>query len=81
MHGRPHEILLSDRTPRTSAFLSTAPAVFGSGVPAVDGIRIGIGGWTYAPWRHTFYPPGLVSRRELEYASRRFSTIEINGTF
>ena len=81
MHGRPHEILLSDRTPRTSAFLSSTPAVFGSGVPAVDGIRIGIGGWTYAPWRHTFYPPGLVSRRELEYASRRFSTIEINGTF
>ncbi|TZF90275.1 DUF72 domain-containing protein [Cognatilysobacter lacus] len=58
-----------------------APAVFGTGVPAVDGIRIGIGGWTYAPWRHTFYPQGLVSRRELEYASRRFSTIEINGTF
>ncbi|WP_133479361.1 DUF72 domain-containing protein [Cognatilysobacter segetis] len=57
------------------------PAAFGSGVPAVDGIRIGIGGWTYAPWRHTFYPQGLVSRRELEYASRRFSSIEINGTF
>lgn len=81
MHGRPHEMLLSDRTPRTNAFLSTVPTVFGSGVPAVDGIRVGIGGWTYAPWRHTFYPEGLVTRRELEYASRRFSTIEINGTF
>ena len=81
MHGRPHETLLSDRTPRTNAFLSMAPPVFGTGVPAVDGVRVGIGGWTYAPWRHTFYPQGLVSRRELEYASRRFSTIEINGTF
>lgn len=55
--------------------------VMGSGVPAVDGIRVGIGGWTYAPWRHTFYPEGLVTRRELEFASRRLSTIEINGTF
>ena len=80
MHGRLHETLLSDRSPR-SAIVSMVPAAFGSGVPAVDGIRIGIGGWTYAPWRHTFYPQGLVSRRELEYASRRFSTIEINGTF
>ena len=38
----------------------------GSGVPAVDGIRVGIGGWTYAPWRDNFYPGGLVQRRELE---------------
>ena len=37
--------------------------------------------WTYAPWRDNFYPPGLVQRRELEYASRRLSAIEINGTF
>lgn len=47
----------------------------------VDGIRVGIGGWTYAPWRGPFYPPGLVQRRELEYASRQLSTIEINGTY
>jgi uncharacterized protein YecE (DUF72 family) len=43
--------------------------------------RIGISGWTYAPWRGDFYPKGLVHRRELEYASRRLGTIEINGTF
>ena len=49
--------------------------------PAVDGIRIGIGGWTYAPWRDNFYPNGLVQRRELEYASRHVSAIEINGTW
>jgi uncharacterized protein YecE (DUF72 family) len=48
----------------------------------VRGIRTGIGGWTYAPWRGgTFYPQGLVQRRELEYASRRLTAIEINGTY
>jgi uncharacterized protein YecE (DUF72 family) len=49
--------------------------------PAIDGIRVGIGGWTYAPWRDNFYPAGLVQRRELEYASRHVSAIEINGTY
>ncbi len=44
-------------------------------------IRIGIGGWTYAPWRGSFYPEGLAQRRELEYASRKLTSIEINGTF
>ena len=44
-------------------------------------IRVGIGGWTYAPWRGTFYPPGLQQARELNYASRQVTTIEINGTF
>ncbi|QDH69574.1 DUF72 domain-containing protein [Marilutibacter alkalisoli] len=52
-----------------------------SGVDAIDGIRVGIGGWTFAPWRDNFYPRGLVQRRELEYASRQLSSIEINGTF
>jgi len=28
-----------------------------------------------------FYPPGLPHRRELEYASRRMNSIEINGSF
>lgn len=50
-------------------------------VEAVDGIRVGIGGWTYVPWRDNFYPKGLVQRRELEYASRHLSCIEINGTY
>jgi uncharacterized protein YecE (DUF72 family) len=44
-------------------------------------IRIGIGGWTYEPWRGTFYPEGLVQKRELEYASRKLTSIEVNGTF
>jgi uncharacterized protein YecE (DUF72 family) len=50
-------------------------------VPAVHGIRVGIGGWVYAPWRDNFYPKGLVQRRELEYASRHVSAIEVNGTY
>ena len=48
---------------------------------AIDGIRVGVGGWTYAPWRDNFYPKGLVQRRELEYASRHLSAIEVNGTW
>jgi uncharacterized protein YecE (DUF72 family) len=43
--------------------------------------RIGISGWRYAPWRGVFYPKGLAQKRELEYASRQLSTVEINGTF
>jgi uncharacterized protein YecE (DUF72 family) len=43
--------------------------------------RVGISGWRYAPWRGDFYPRGLQQRRELEYASRRLSSIEINGSF
>lgn len=54
---------------------------FNEPVPAIDGIRVGIGGWTYVPWRGLFYPQGLVQRRELEYASRQLSAIEINGTY
>jgi len=44
-------------------------------------IRVGIGGWSFAPWRGRFYPAGLPHARELEYASRQLTSIEINGTF
>ena len=44
-------------------------------------IRIGIGGWTYEPWRGTFYPEGLPQKRELEFAARTFGAIEINATY
>lgn len=44
-------------------------------------IRVGIGGWNYEPWRETFYPKGVTQARELDYASRQVSAIEINGTF
>ena len=44
-------------------------------------IRVGIGGWTYPPWRGSFYPADLPQKRELEFASRQFGAIEINSTF
>ena len=44
-------------------------------------IRVGIGGWTYEPWRKTFYPSDLPQKRELEYAARALGSIEINATF
>ena len=43
--------------------------------------RVGISGWRYPRWRKDFYPEGLAQRRELEYASGRLDTIEINGSF
>jgi uncharacterized protein YecE (DUF72 family) len=44
-------------------------------------IRVGIGGWTFEPWRGTFYPKGLQHARELEYAASQLTAIEVNGTF
>ena len=44
-------------------------------------ILIGIGGWTYEPWRGVFYPKGLSQKKELEFASRALTSIEINGTY
>jgi uncharacterized protein YecE (DUF72 family) len=43
--------------------------------------RVGISGWTYAPWRGVFYPKGLPHRAELEYAASKLDSIEINGSF
>jgi len=44
-------------------------------------IRVGVGGWTFAPWRGAFYPEGLAQKRELEFAARALTAIEINATF
>lgn len=44
-------------------------------------IRVGIGGWTYEPWRETFYPAKLPATRELAHASRQVTAIEVNGTY
>ena len=44
-------------------------------------IRIGIGGWTYEPWRGTFYPEKWPQKRELDYAAGHVTAIEINGTY
>ncbi|HEU0213145.1 MAG TPA: DUF72 domain-containing protein [Jiangellaceae bacterium] len=43
--------------------------------------RIGISGWTYAPWRGVFYPAGLPQRQELEFVAARMNSVEINGSF
>lgn len=48
---------------------------------SVASIRVGIGGWTYEPWRGVFYPEKWPHKRELEYASRHVTAIEINGTY
>ena len=42
---------------------------------------MGVGGWNFAPWRGSFYPKGLTQTRELHYASRQLTAIEINSTF
>jgi uncharacterized protein YecE (DUF72 family) len=44
-------------------------------------IRIGIGGWTYEPWRGTFFPDKWPQKRELEYAAGKMTAIEVNGTY
>jgi len=44
-------------------------------------IFVGVGGWNFAPWRGSFYPKGLTQARELHYASRELTSIEINSTF
>ena len=69
------------KPPQPSSTADLFPPPASSHGPAAR-IRVGIGGWTYAPWRGgMFYPVGLVQRRELEYAGRQLTSIEINGTY
>lgn len=44
-------------------------------------IYIGIGGWTFEPWRGVFYPEKLTQAKELSYAASKLTSIEINGTY
>src|SRR3546814_20552499 len=66
-----------DRRRRVSA----SAAAPGRGPMAQGRIFVGIGGWTYEPWRGVFYPEGLTQKRELAFASRALTSIEINGTY
>ncbi|MDO9280472.1 MAG: DUF72 domain-containing protein [Pseudomonadota bacterium] len=68
---------MPDVRTRPSPIALPAPVV----LPPGPEVRVGISGWTYAPWRGTFYPVGLPQRAELAYASRWVGSIEINGTF
>jgi uncharacterized protein YecE (DUF72 family) len=54
-----------------------------TGMPRLTGgiIRVGVAGWTYAPWRGSFYPREVRREQELAYAASHLRTIEINGTF
>jgi uncharacterized protein YecE (DUF72 family) len=49
--------------------------------PISKHVHVGIGGWTFAPWRGVFYPEGLPDAKELAYAAAHLTSIEINGTF
>jgi uncharacterized protein YecE (DUF72 family) len=62
--------------PKQSAAAKPATAAQGSGH-----IYIGVGGWTFAPWRGVFYPDKLPQAKELEYAGSKLTSIEINGTY
>lgn len=44
-------------------------------------IVVGVGGWTFEPWRGVFYPEGLTQKRELQYLGEHLTSVEINGTF
>jgi len=59
------------------------PKGAGTNLPSMNDplIRVGIGGWTFEPWRGSFYPEGLAQKRELEFAAKTFGAIEINATF
>jgi uncharacterized protein YecE (DUF72 family) len=48
---------------------------------AADTIRVGIGGWNFAPWRGVFYPKGLPQSKELAYAAAHVTSIEVNSTY
>ena len=44
-------------------------------------IYLGVGGWTFPPWRGVFYPEKLTQAKELSYAASKLTSIEINGTY
>ena len=59
----------------------TAENLASGAVRVGERVRVGVGGWTFEPWRNNFYPAGLSHDKELAYASRQLSVIEINGTY
>ena len=67
--------------PARARHAATAAAPDATAKSAATAVRVGIGGWTYEPWRGTFYPPGLAHAKELQHASRRLTAIEVNGTY
>lgn len=68
----------ADKTP-VKPLARKAPAKASIGKAGT--IRAGIGGWTFEPWRGTFYPEKLSQAKELGYAAEQLATIEVNGTY
>src|SRR5688572_2158998 len=66
---------------KVTLFATVPRAYWSKWTAGMGRIRIGISGWRYSPWRGVFYPRDLAQRRELEFATRAFPTIEINGSF
>jgi uncharacterized protein YecE (DUF72 family) len=66
---------------KTAASTSTTPKSKPAESKQAAHIHVGIGGWTFAPWRGVFYPDGLPHAKELSYAASHLTSIEINGTF
>ncbi|MGX6570977.1 DUF72 domain-containing protein [Cupriavidus necator] len=69
----------ASRTAATSE--ATPKARSRKAATSTEPVRVGIGGWNFAPWRDNFYPAGLAQARELAYASRHLNAIEINSTY
>jgi uncharacterized protein YecE (DUF72 family) len=61
--------------------VSKTPKTVSKTTSTSGNIYIGIGGWTFAPWRGVFYPDKLTQAKELEYAASKLTSIEINGTY
>jgi len=68
-------------TTKTAAKPSERPVAKPTSTPGASRIYVGIGGWTFEPWRGVFYPDKLPHAKELSYASERLTSIEVNGTF
>jgi len=69
------------KTAKSSQSTAKSPAKTAAKSEKAGHIFIGIGGWTFEPWRGVFYPKGLAHAKELSYASERLTSIEVNGTF
>ncbi|HEY3795392.1 MAG TPA: DUF72 domain-containing protein, partial [Bradyrhizobium sp.] len=67
--------------PATFPFSRRDPHVSRPPAAKTGKIYIGVGGWTFAPWRGVFYPEKLTQAKELEYAASKLTSIEINGTY
>jgi uncharacterized protein YecE (DUF72 family) len=61
--------------------MDTARCRFLRNRQAMAEIRIGVSGWSYKSWERSFYPPDLPRKRQLEYLTRRFDTVEVNSSF